>query len=118
MEVFLLIFITLLQLADTLQKQHQGHCDLSHALRELGAVTVLIALAIATSKTFPLARDIGKKSHGSHHELGVTFRQSVCHKTQAFKMIDHSMEEFGLEMIRKSKEDGKTKTHQWSMREN
>lgn len=50
-KVFLLIFITLFQLADSLEKQDTAHRDHSHALYGLGTVTVLTALPITTSNT-------------------------------------------------------------------
>lgn len=53
---FLLIFITLLQLANSLEKQDQAHRDHSHALYGLGTVTVLTALPITTSNAHSRAR--------------------------------------------------------------
>lgn len=38
-----------------------------------------------------------KNKQRPHHELGVTFGQSISHKANGLQMLDHCMEEPGLE---------------------
>ena len=42
---------------------------------------------------------IGRSKQQPHHELGVSFGQSVSHKPNGLQMFDHGMEELGLEKM-------------------
>lgn len=82
MQVFflLLIITTLLQLANALENNQY---IMSTVLEYSGKVIVLIALPSTNSS-------------GSHHELCVSFGQSVSYKPNRLEMFDYGMKEPGL----------------------
>ena len=73
MKEFFLILIILLQLADSLEKQYAAHHHHRHALYGLGTITVLSLLDVQLSMREPKCMP--------YHELGVSFGQSVGHKS-------------------------------------
>lgn len=83
--VFFLIFVPLLQLANSLENKIQN----------------IMTQVFCTSRfeysygTNHIIKHVQRK-HRTHHELCVSFGKSVSHKPNRLQMIDHSMDKLGL----------------------